>query len=239
MGIYALAFVAGILSFSSPCCLPLLPGYIAFVSGSQAELERGGTVTRAAKLRAPIAFVLGFATVFTALGAGSALLGGLLLSHRVGLTQIAGIFIVFMGLATLGVFRSRWLGREWRMDLSKMTKGPRGAYPLGMAFAFGWTPCIGPVLASILALSSGTGTALRGATLLFVYSLGLGLPFLGLAALTEMRRFASWLTRHARSVELVSGSLLVVLGILMITGYWLRLFIPILRWFSSVNWPPI
>ena len=239
MGGYALAFVAGVLSFSSPCCLPLLPGYIAFVSGSPAEGGSVATLTRAQRLKAPLAFVLGFAAIFTILGAGSAFIGGFLLRHRVGLMQIAGVFIIVMGLATIGLVRWHFLNREWRMDLSKMTRGPGGAVPLGMAFAIGWTPCIGPVLASILTLASSTGSAFRGASMLFVYSLGLGLPFLALASLTGMGKVASWLSRHARAVEITSGALLIVLGVMMVTGYWLRLFIPILRWFASINWPPI
>lgn len=236
---YALALVAGVVSFTSPCCLPLMPGYLSYVSGVVSEGE-GAVRVQARGLGAATLFVLGFATVFTLLGAGASLAGGFLLQNRILLTRVGGVFVVLMGLATLGVVRVPVLYRERRMDLRRIRPGPLGAVPLGMAFAMGWTPCIGPVLAGILTAAAGTDTAVRGASLLFAYSLGLGIPFMLLAVgSTRSEALLGWFRRHGRGVELVGGVMLLLMGVLMITGQWQRLFIPVLRLFSRLNWPPI
>jgi cytochrome c-type biogenesis protein len=230
--------VAGVLSFSSPCCLPLMPGYVAYVSGAAAP--QGGVAVRRRAVGAGVLFVLGFAIVFTLLGASASTLGSLLLRNRTGLTRVAGVIVIVLGLASTGIFRIPFLQRELRMDLSRVRPGPGGAVPLGMAFAIGWTPCIGPVLAGILAAAASTTDMARGATLMLFYSLGLGIPFLLLAlGIGGGGRITAWLRRHGRGIEVAGGLLLVSMGVLMITGVWLRLFTPILRLFSRTGWPPV
>lgn len=218
LGPYALALVAGILSFTSPCCLPLMPGYVSYVSGV-AGSRPDAVAIRSRVLGAALLFVAGFATVFTALGAGASSLGGFLLAHRQSLTRATGLFVVLMGLVTMGAIRIPGLNREVRLDLRRVRPGPLGAVPLGMAFALGWTPCIGPVLAGILTAAATTQGAWRGASLLFVYSLGLGIPFLLLAVgYARAGSVFGWLRRHGRAVEVAGGVVLIVMGILMVTG---------------------
>jgi cytochrome c-type biogenesis protein len=236
---FALAFVAGVISFSSPCCLPLMPGYVSYVSGV-AGTSSAATLVRRRTLSAAALFVAGFAITFTLMGAAAAQIGALLLSHRVILGRVAGVLVIAMGLATIGLLPAPFLYRERRLDLAKMRPGPAGAVPLGMAFAIGWTPCIGPVLAAILTAAAATQDGGRGAALLFVYSLGLGLPFLLLAfVVAKTGRIFGWLRIHAHGIELVGGAVLVSMGILMVTGKWLQLFTPLLRWFSRSGWPPV
>jgi cytochrome c-type biogenesis protein len=239
LGAVALAFVAGVVSFTSPCCLPLMPGYLSYVSGV-ADGSSGSVAVRTRVVSAALLFIVGFATVFTILGAGASVFGGVILANRPIFNTVAGAFVIVMGLATMGLVRVPFLQREMRLDLRRIRGGPAGAVPLGMAFAFGWTPCIGPVLAGILAAAATTRTAWTGAGLLFVYSLGLGVPFVLLAFgyAREVRAF-DWLRRHGRAIERVGGTILVGMGILMITGYWTRLFIPLIRLFARLQWPPI
>ena len=237
---YVLALAAGVVSITSPCCLPLLPGYLAYVSGTSAGESVGEVAVRTRVVGSALLFVLGFSLVFTLLGAGVSVFGDPLIARRLFLIRIAGVFIIVMGLVTAGVLRFPFLFRELRMDLRKVRPGPGGAIPLGMAFAIGWTPCIGPVLAGILAAAATAGGVWRGSSLLFVYSLGLGIPFLLLAlGYARANRAFAWLRRHSRGVELVGGTVLVVMGILMITGQWLRLFTPLIRLFSRSGWPPV
>jgi len=237
---YVLALVAGIVSITSPCCLPLMPGYLAFVSGTTGSEDVGTVAVRSRVVGSALLFVLGFALVFTALGAGFSVFGDQLIARRQFLIRIAGVFIIVMGLVTAGVLRIPFLYRELRMDLRRVRPGPGGAIPLGMAFAIGWTPCIGPVLAGILTAAATADGAWSGAGLLFVYSLGLGIPFVLLAfGYARANRAFSWLRRHSRSVELVGGGVLVAMGLLMITGQWLRLFTPLIRLFSRSGWPPV
>jgi cytochrome c-type biogenesis protein len=236
---YAIAFLAGIVSFSSPCCLPLMPGYLSYVGGV-AGAEGNVAVVRARVTSAALLFVLGFSLVFTLLGATASALGSVLLQHRVGLMQIAGGVVVAMGFVSMGALRIPLLFREVRFDLSRVRPGPAGAVPLGMAFAFGWTPCIGPILGSILTAAASSQGVYRGAGLLFVYSLGLGVPFVlvGLGYSSGGRVFG-WLRRHGRAIGIAGGALLIAMGILMITGRWLQLFTPLLRTFARTGWPPI
>lgn len=234
-----LAVVAGLLSFSSPCCLPLLPGYVSYVSA----LPVGGLDRRGARrvaLMASSLFVLGFTIVFTALGLTATALGQQLLSHQVGLSRGLGVAVVALGLTTLGVLRVPILGREGRLDLARIPKGPAWAVPTGMAFAAGWTPCLGPVLASILSVAASSGSLTAGAGLLVLYSAGLGLPFIGLAVgVSGAQRSVSWLRRHGRGVERVGGALLVVVGVALITGRWQPLFVTLQRWAARFGWPPL
>ena len=241
MGPLALAVVAGFVSFASPCCLPLMPGYVSFVSGVAGTSEAvGDTAVRARILGSAALFVLGFATVFTGLGASASLLGSVLLTNRLLLIRVAGVFVIAMGLVTMGVLRVPILSREARFETRRIRPGPLGAFPLGMAFAFGWAPCIGPVLAGILTAAGTVEGVAGGAALLFAYSLGLGIPFLLLAVMySRTGRLFGWLRRHGRAVELVGGGILVLMGVLMIAGRWVLLFTPVIRFFTSKGWPPI
>lgn len=238
MGAYALALVAGFLSFSSPCCLPLMPGYVSYVSGVAGGA--GGVAVRRRALGSGVLFVIGFASIFTLLGVSASALGTVLLQHRASLIRVAGVVVIVLGLVSVGAIRIPILDRERRVDLRRVRPGPGGALPLGMAFALGWTPCIGPVLAGILAVAASAASVARGATLMLAYSLGLGIPFLALAyGIGHGGRVTAWLRRHGRGIEVAGGFLLVSMGVLMITGAWLQLFTPILRLFSGSGWPPV
>ena len=241
LGPFALALLAGVVSFSSPCCLPLMPGYLSFVSSSSGQSSTStAVITRSRTMAAAVLFVAGFALTFTLMGAAVSASGSVILAHREALTQVSGVFVITMGLASVGLLRIPFLFREMRPGLARVHPGPAGALPLGVAFAIGWTPCIGPVLTAIIAGAASSGGAWRGATLLLVYSLGLGIPFLLLAlGYSRSLKVFSWLRRHGRGVEIVGGALLVLMGILMITGAWTRMFAPLLHWYSRVGWPPI
>jgi len=243
LGPFALAFVAGLISFTSPCCLPLMPGYVSYVSGVASTAPAGGGGTVALRSRTMLAaglFVTGFALTFTLMGAAASELGALILRNRLVLGRVAGVFVIAMGVATIDLLRVPFLYRERRFDLARIRPGPAGALPLGMAFAIGWTPCIGPVLAGILTAAATAGGAGRGAALLLVYSLGLGVPFLLLAfGIARTGRLFGWLRRHGRAIEVLGGSVLVLMGVLMITGRWVQLFAPLLRIFSRSGWPPV
>lgn len=234
-----LAVVAGVLSFSSPCALPLVPSYLSYISGVPAGAQ-GPAASRALLLRASLAFVGGFTIVFTALGASSTLIGSALVHHLPVIVRVAGVVIIVMGLAGLGLLRIPLLNRERRLNLSRLPSGPRGALPLGMAFAFGWTPCIGPVLAAILAVAGASGRVGYGALLLALYSLGLGVPFVLIAVgFSRARSSVSWLRRHALAVERAGAGLLLVVGVLFVTGAWRTLLVPLQVKFAQLGWPPL
>ena len=216
------AFAAGAISFLSPCVLPLVPGYVSYVAG---ESLNGVDAPRAASARVPavglsLLFVLGFSTVFVILGASATALGQLLLQYRYETNLIGGAIIIAFGLFMTGLLNPGWLQREFRFHVEIPGGRPAGAYVLGLAFAFGWTPCIGPVLGAILTVSAASATVSQGIALLAVYSLGLGLPFLMAAAFTGaflarmrvMRRFG-------RPLQIFAGIIMVVMGIAMMTGY--------------------
>jgi len=229
------AVVAGAISFSSPCSLPLVPGYLSYVAALPVS-ELGERQARNVTLRASLLFVAGFTTVFTVLGVSAGLTGSVLLRNKPAIIRGFGVVIIVMGLVTAGLLRVPALQRERRIDLARVPKGPAWAFPMGMAFAAGWVPCIGPVLATILATASAGGTALWGAALLMLYSLGLGIPFvlLGLG-FNRAQRSMAWLRRNGRWIELGGGLLLVGVGVLFVTGQWQPLFRPLQRWFA--NWP--
>lgn len=234
-----LAVVAGVLSFSSPCCLPLLPGYLSYVSALPVS-ELGARQARALTLRASLLFVAGFTTVFTAFGIGATLAGNLLLRNQDGLVRVFGVLIIVLGLATTGVLRVPFLARERRLDLSRVPRGPAFAFPLGMAFAAGWAPCIGPILATILATAAISGTVAWGGLLLVLYSFGLGVPFVLLAlGFSRAQGSLAWMRRHGRRIEVAGGVLLICVGVLFFMGTWQELFRPLQRWFAQLGWPPV
>jgi len=225
---FATAFAAGAISFLSPCVLPLVPGYVSFVAGSSLEEMRDGAAPRLQSATLALTFVLGFTLVFVALGASATALGGLLLSYKMQLGVIAGVIVILFGLHLLGLTPLRLMNQEARFHLDLAGGRALSAFLLGIVFAFGWTPCIGPVLGAILTLSASTADVAKGSLLLAVYSLGLGLPFL-LAALftgTLLARIKA-LGRAGRTLQRVAGGLLVAMGLLMVTGqleviaYWL------------------
>lgn len=229
---YLGALLAGLLSFLSPCVLPLVPPYLCFLGGTTLdEIATEGAAERSVAPRivlASVLFVLGFTTVFVALGATASVAGNLVTEYAGVLSKIAGAVIVVFGLHYMGVFRIALLNREMRFQLGSRFAGPAGAFLIGLAFAFGWTPCVGPVLAAILAVAAEKQSIVSGATLLGVYSLGIGIPFI--AAAFFARPFLGFMRRmraHMRKVEIGMGALLVATGVMIFTnsfaeiGYWL------------------
>lgn len=233
------ALVAGLLSFVSPCILPIVPPYLAWLAGVGFEELSGEAPTRAHKRRivfSAIAFVLGFATVFMALGATANVVGQVVAQYFDILSMIAGAVIIVMGLHFLGVFRLALLYRQARVEVARKPAGLLGAYVVGLAFAFGWTPCVGPVLAAILFVAGSQETALRGTMLLGAYSVGIGVPFVLAAAFAS--QFLGWAARfrrHMHKVEMAMGALLVLTGILFVTrqmstiSYWLLETFPVFQ----------
>lgn len=236
---YAGAALAGLLSFLSPCVLPLVPPYLCFLAGVSIEQLSGTDDGEQAAGRrvflCAVSFVLGFATVFIALGASASAVGRLVADHIDLLAKVAGVLIIVLGLHFLGAFKVSALYREFRFQTSARPAGLLGAYAVGLAFAFGWTPCVGPVLAAILFVAAAQDTVWKGAALLGVYALGIGVPFLLAALLARpflalMKRFR----RHLHRVEQAMGLLLVITGVLFITGsvnevgFWLQETFPAL-----------
>jgi cytochrome c-type biogenesis protein len=238
------AFGAGVLSFISPCVLPLIPGYLSYVSGLSLDDLRAGTSqttgvaappdARRRVIVASLAFILGFSIVFVSLGASASLIGQFLMSRLTLLGRIAGAIIIVFGLHTMGVFRIEWLYQDKRVQSNRRPAGFVGATLVGIAFAFGWTPCIGPILAGILAVAAAQDTVGDGVRLLLAYSLGLGVPFFA-TALAIDRFFAAFakIRRHYHKIELVSGALLVIIGVLIFTNnfsiiaQWLTPYLPV------------
>jgi cytochrome c-type biogenesis protein len=216
------ALLAGLVSFLSPCVLPLVPPYLVYLAGTSLERltdEDPGTGSTRDTVVAALLFVSGFATVFIALGASASVFGAALRAYSYELGIAAGIAIIVMGLHFLGITPIRWLMHEKRLDVVKPV-GLWGAYAMGLAFAFGWTPCIGPILAAILAVAASEQTVAKGAGLLAIYSAGLGIPFVVAAFAVEP--FAEFLARfrgHLHRVEQVMGVLLVLTGIAFLTGF--------------------
>ncbi len=225
--VLATSFGAGIVSFLSPCVLPLVPGYISYVAGEAVAVPAQGGARHAA-LRLSLLFVLGFSTVFVAMGASATGLGRLLLAYRPETNLIGGSIVILFGLSMMGLARFGWLDRDLRFHLELPGGRPLAAYVLGLAFAFGWTPCIGPVLGTILTMSATRATLGQGVTLLGLYSLGLGLPFLAAALFTDalLRRLRVF-RRLGRSLQLGAGVVVMLVGIAILTGtlstfsYWL------------------
>ena len=232
------AFGAGILSFLSPCILPLVPSYLCFLAGASLEtLTRNpGVTTNTRLIGRAVAFVLGFAVVFIALGASASGVGRLVSEHLTVLTRIAGLVIVLLGLHMIGLLRFALLMRQARLEPNP-PMNLVGAFLVGLAFGFGWTPCVGPVLTAILLLAGAQGTVGEGATLLGAYAAGIGVPFVAVALFVGP--FLRWLARfamHLGTIEKAMGAALVVTGLLILSGSmptignWLLEYVPILGW---------
>jgi len=235
---FGTALIAGLLSFLSPCVLPLVPGYIGFLGGVNQAGDPAAEQTRSrlGLILASLAFVAGFISVFLALGASSSLAGSFIARHMALLQIIAGAVIVGLGMHFLGLISVGYLNRDIRFMPSPKRRGTIGAYIVGLAFGFGWTPCVGPVLATILMISAGAGSAEQGMNLLFAYGLGLGAPFIIVAAFADvfMAKFR-YLSRSMRYVKWVLGGLLILTGLAMMTGtladigYWLLRHVPLFQ----------
>jgi len=222
------ALVAGLISFLSPCVLPIVPPYLAYMSGVSLADLNSGRVGRGRAILPALFFVMGLSTVFLFLGFAASAAGTLLLQYQGWFNTIAGIVVMGFGAHFIGVYRIGFLDREARMDAGDRGGSAFGAYVLGLAFAFGWTPCIGPQLGAILSLAAGEASVARGTLLLAVYAAGLGIPFLLVAAfLPRLGGLMGWMKRHMEQIERVMGLLLWTIGLLMLTGgfsafsYWL------------------
>jgi len=213
------ALLAGVISFLSPCVLPIVPPYIAYMSGiSLNELSQDGA-QRARAVVPAIFFVLGLSTVFIFLGFTASALGRAFLQYQDWFNTVAGVLVMAFGAHFVGVYRIGFLDREARLDAGDRGGSAFGAYILGLAFAFGWTPCIGPQLGAILSLAASEANIARGTTLLAVYAIGLGVPFLLVAAfLPRLTGLMGWMKRHMAQIERVMGLLLWTIGLLMLTG---------------------
>ena len=220
------AFAAGIVSFLSPCVLPLVPGYISIVSGislEQLQADRSDSMRKTVVVNS-IFFIMGFSVTFIALGASATLLGQVIMGQMAILYRVAGVVIIIFGLHLMGVFKIPFLYQDKRFHNVDKPRGMIGAFVLGLAFAFGWTPCIGPILAGILTFAGTKETVYQGIFLLAVYSAGLGLPFLVTSlGLNNFLSFYGRFKRHLHTVEVVSGVLVVTVGVLILTNNFSRL----------------
>jgi len=230
-------FAAGVISFVSPCVLPLVPGYISYIAGRSLEKEAPceSFLDRIPAIGLSSCFILGFSTVFVLLGASATALGRMLLTYRYELNIVGGIIVIAFGLLMLGTLRPAWASRDLRFHLNIPGGQPVSAYVLGLAFGFGWTPCIGPILGAILTVSIASATVMEGVTLLAIYSLGLGVPFLVSAIFAgRVVRGISGVRRAGRYVQIIAGIVMILMGIAMITGhltelsYWMLDAFPVL-----------
>lgn len=222
------ALFAGVLSFLSPCVLPIVPPYLAYMSGVTVQDLNTGAQGRNRAMLPALFFVLGLSTVFLLLGFTASAIGTMFLQYQDWFNTIAGILVMVIGAHFVGVYRIPFLDREARLDAGDQGGSAFGAYVLGLAFAFGWTPCIGPQLGAILSLAASEASVTRGTSLLAVYAVGLGVPFLLVAAfLPRLGGLMGWMKRHMEQIERVMGLLLWTIGLLMLTGgfssfsYWL------------------
>jgi cytochrome c-type biogenesis protein len=217
---FPLAFLAGLVSFFSPCVLPLLPAYLSLMTGlTVSELAESDRPTGRVLIPAFL-FVGGFSVVFVGLGASASVLGQFLAHYHDIAEKIGGVVVIAFGVLMLGVIRVPWLYGEARVDPAKARALNGGAaFAMGMAFAAGWTPCVGPILASTLALASQSQSVGQGAMMLVVYSAGLGIPFIAMALLFgRVRPVLGWMSKHALTLNRVSGAILIVIGVLLLTG---------------------
>lgn len=228
--------LAGIISFTTPCTLPLIPGYICYVAALPVG-ELGRAEARKKAFQAGALFVTGFAVVFTLMGLTSAAVGYEILRYLPELLRVAGVAIIIMGIAMTGLLRLPIISKEARFDLAKIPSGPKGGILLGMAFAFGWVPCIGPVLATVLTIAAASRTVVLGALLLAIYALGMGIPFLVISlGFARARSSLTWLRRHSHSIEVLSGLLMILIGLAFTTGVWHLLLLPLEQRLAQIHW---
>jgi cytochrome c-type biogenesis protein len=227
------AFLAGLISFLSPCVLPLVPGYVSLISGAGVEeLKSPESRLMRRVMVNSIGFILGFSIVFVVLGAAASEIGQVLGLYKHTLARIAGVVIILFGLHLTGIFKIKALYTDARLHGVKGSSTPLGAFVIGFAFAFGWTPCLGPILAAILTIAGEQDTLVKGILLLAVYSLGLAVPFLLTSLLMErFLKFYSRFRSHMHALEVASGALLIGLGILLVSGR----FTLISNWLSFLN----
>lgn len=235
----AIAIFAGLLSFLSPCVLPIVPPYLAYMSGISVTDMGEGTAPRRRTLLPAVFFVLGLSTVFVFLGFTASAFGRFFLQNQELFVVIAGFIVMVFGAHFLGVYRIRFLDRDARIDAGDRGGSSFGAYILGLAFAFGWTPCIGPILGAILSLAASEASITRGTLLLGAYAIGLGLPFLAVAAFfPRLKGVMAWMRRNMGTIEKVMGLLLWTVGLMMATGqftdfaWWLNERFPVLQQFG-------
>lgn len=227
------AFLAGLISFLSPCVLPLVPGYVSMISGAGLEELKSaqGQLMRRVMINS-IGFILGFSVVFVTLGAISTEIGQMAAQYKHTLSIVAGVVIIIFGIHLTGIFQIKWLLQDTRLHGVKGKSTPIGAFVIGFAFAFGWTPCLGPILTLILGFASQEDTLVKGVLLLAVYSLGLAVPFLATSLLMErFLKFYSRFRSHMHALEVASGALMIALGILLVLGR----FTLISSWLSFLN----
>lgn len=227
------AFFAGLVSFLSPCVLPLVPGYVSMISGVGVEelKTQQAQLMRRVMLNS-IAFIIGFSVVFIALGAAATEVGQVLGIYKHTLARVAGVVIILFGLHLTGIFKIKALYTDARLHNVKGNSTPLGAFVIGFAFAFGWTPCLGPILTVILTLASEQDTLLKGIFLLAIYSLGLAVPFLLTSLLMErFLKFYGRFRSHMHAIEVASGGLMIALGVLLVIGR----FTVISNWLSFLN----
>jgi cytochrome c-type biogenesis protein len=232
---YFAALFAGFISFISPCVLPLVPAYISFISGVSMEQLRAPERQQLTSRRIIIGslmFISGFAMVFILLGATATVVGGFLLTNLGFISKLAGVVLIIFGLHVAGFVKIPFLNYEARIQTSSKPAGAIGAFLVGSAFAFGWTPCIGPILGAILAIAASQETVGQGMFLLFVYSLGLGIPFFLTAVATQRLLTAmSRVKKHFRTIEVVSGVFLIAVGLMMVLNLFTALNAVLVRWF--------
>jgi cytochrome c-type biogenesis protein len=219
---FGVALIAGLLSFFSPCIIPMIPAYLMYITGSQLESEY--PVTRRHAFMKTLVFVAGFTVVFLIMGTSASYLGTFFARHRLWIQRISGLIIVIFGLNLLGIIKFSAMGKMKHFRTKARENTYSGAFVLGLAFAAGWTPCFGPVLASILLYAGASGTVLKGFMLLLVYSVGMAIPFLVSAIfLTEINSWIGRFERGAEKITKIAGVVMVIFGILVATGYIVRL----------------
>lgn len=234
VGVFAALF-AGMISFLSPCVLPLVPGYVSYIAGHGGK-PVDSSRDRFTALLLSLWFVLGFSTVFISLGAGASVLNGLLLAYRYEANIAGGAIVIFFGVLTTGLVRITWFNRDMRFHGAIEGGNPLGAYLLGLAFGFGWTPCIGPILGVILTISANATTASSGVILLAIYSVGLGIPFLLVAYFAE--KVATRLKRMRTAGKILhvsSGAIMILMGIAMLTGNLSQFAFALLEYFPTLG----
>ena len=219
---FPLAFLAGVLSFLSPCVLPLLPSYVSFITGVSFEDLKGGEDRkriRSLTITNSLIFIAGFSTIFIALGASSSVVGRFLFEYQDWIRIIGGILVIFFGLFVSGIIRLDFLTQERKFHLTGKPAGYIGTFLVGMTFAAAWTPCIGPILGTILVYASSKGSAMYGFKLLSVYSLGLAVPFfLSSLMFNSFLSYSTKIRKYMRAIMMVSGSVLIIFGILLLTN---------------------